>query len=130
MKADHRVRRIYPDLTMERLREESAKIHPEVLFVERSDVVSAVTETRASLPYMTKYEFTAILSARKNQLANGASPMISLDGIDTRDPRFLDTVARQEIYEKKLPFLWICRRMPDNKNEFWCTTELEVMWAE
>jgi len=115
---------------MDALRQSSAEIHPEVLFVERSDVVSAVAEPRVSLPYMTKYEFTAILSARKNQLANGASPMISLDGIDARDPRFIDTVARQEIYEKKLPFLWICRRMPDNKNEFWCTTELEVMWAE
>jgi hypothetical protein len=115
---------------METLRAQSATIHPEVLFIERSDMASAVSNPRTSLPYMTKYEFTAILAARKNQLSNGAIPMISLAGIDARDPRFLDTVARQEIYEKKLPFLWIHRRMPDNKNEFWCTTELEIVWSE
>lgn len=115
---------------MDSLRQSSAALHPEVVFIERSDVVSALANPRTSLPVMTKYEFTALLASRKNQLANGATPMISLDGIDTRDPIFLDTVARQELYEKKLPFLWICRRMPDNKNEFWCTTELEIVWAE
>lgn len=113
---------------MEELREKSAKLHPEVLFVERDNVIADLAEPRKTLPYLSKYEFTAVLSARKNQLANGAKPMVSLDELDPNDPQFLDKVARQEIYERKLPFLWIRRRMPDNKNECWCLSELEVAW--
>lgn len=115
---------------MDKLRATSSQLHPEVLFVERSDVVSVLPEPRKTLPYLTKYEQTAVLSARKNQLANGAQPMVSLDSIDPNDPQFLDKVAKKEIYERKLPFLWICRRMPDEKNEYWCLTELEVLWGE
>lgn len=113
---------------MEQLREKAAILHPEVLFADRSDVIENLAVTRTTLPYLSKYEFTAVLSARKNQLANGARPMIPLADLDPNDPLFLDTVAKQEIYERKLPFMWIRRRMPDDKNEYWCLSELEVAW--
>lgn len=113
---------------MEELRQKAAILHPEVRFVDRTDMIENLNKPRTTLPILFCYEWTAVLSARKTQLENGARPMISLDDIDPNDPRFIDKVAKQEIIEKKLPFLWIRRRMPDKTNEFWCLSELEVIW--
>lgn len=116
--------------TMDALREKSEQLHPEVLFMDRANLLESLTsKPRTTLPYLSKYEFTEVLAARKNQLANGALPTISIEGMDTNDPRFIHNIAEREILERKLPFLWLCRRMPDKKNEYWCLTELELSWV-
>jgi DNA-directed RNA polymerase subunit K/omega len=114
---------------MEALRVKSSKQHPEVVFTERADVLKSFETDRKTLPYLSKYEYTAVLASRKNQLANGAKPMIALDGLDMNDPLFIQKVAEREILERKLPFLWVCRRMPDDKNEYWAVSELELAWT-
>ena len=109
---------------MDPLRQTSLNKHPEVRPVARSEVK---TDERKTLGYYSKYEYTTILATRAQQLADGARPLVSLEGILPRDPLFVWKVAEKEIVEQKLPFI-IHRRMPDGKSEFWGTQELEKIW--
>ena len=109
---------------MDPLRAQSLSQHPEVRPVSRTEVK---TDERKTLPYYTKYEFTALLATRAQQLSEGARPLVSLEGILPGDPLFVWKVAEREIQEQKLPFL-IHRRMPNGKSEFWGTQELEQIW--
>jgi DNA-directed RNA polymerase I, II, and III subunit RPABC2 len=98
--------------------------HPEVKPVFRKDVQ---TESRMTQPYYTKYEYTTLLATRAQQLAEGARPMASLDGLKTSDPMFVWNLARREIEQRKLPFV-IRRQLPNGTAEFWNTQELELIW--
>ena len=93
--------------------------------------VPAITEAlktdRVMDPYYTKYEYVALLGTRIQQLSEGAQPLVSIDGMVTSDPRFLELVAKKEINEKKLPFI-IHRRIPNGQSEYWSAAELSVMW--
>ena len=109
---------------MDSIREKSLAKHPEVRPVPRSEITTA---DRKTLPYYNKYEHTALYATRAQQLADGARPLVSLEGILPSDPMFVWTVAEREILEQRLPFL-IHRRMPDGKSEFWSTRELETIW--
>jgi DNA-directed RNA polymerase subunit K/omega len=64
---------------------------------------------------------------RAQQIAEGAKPLVSLDGMFTSHPEFCWKVAEKEVFEKKLPFI-IHRRMPDGVSEYWSAQELSVMW--
>lgn len=93
----------------------------------RNEVVDTIKQPRITREYFTKYEQTALLGVREQQLAEGAKPLVSLDGLKTSDPRFLQKVAERELEQRKLPFL-IRRRMPNGQSEYWSAQELEVMW--
>ncbi len=82
---------------------------------------------RITMPYFTKYEYTTLMGTRAQQLADGAKPLISLDGILTSSPRFVWDVADREIKEKKLPFI-VHRRFPTGASEYWSATELNIIW--
>jgi DNA-directed RNA polymerase I, II, and III subunit RPABC2 len=101
--------------------------HPEVKPVFRNQVVEAIAQPRITWEYFTKYEFTALLATRAEQLAHGSKPLVSLDGLKTSDPMFIWNVAIREIDQRKLPFL-IRRQMPNGTAEYWSAQELEVMW--
>jgi DNA-directed RNA polymerase I, II, and III subunit RPABC2 len=95
--------------------------------VFRKEVIEQSTQPRLTQPYFTRYEFTTLLATRAQQLAEGAMPMASLDGLKTSDPLFVWALARREIEQRKLPFL-VKRRLPSGRSEFWSAQELEVMW--
>lgn len=84
-------------------------------------------DERKTMRYYSKYEYTALLAQRAQQIADGARPLVSLDGILPSDPLFNLKVAEREIHEQKLPFL-IHRRMPGGTSEFWSTQEMEKIW--
>ena len=109
---------------MQNLRTNSLVNHPEVRPIDRKEVN---LDERKTLRYYSKYEYTALLATRAQQLADGARPLVSLEGILPGDPLFVWKVAEKEILEQRLPFL-VNRRMPDGKSEFWSTQELEKMW--
>lgn len=109
---------------MEALREKARANHPEVLPVIRENVK---TENRVTLPYYSKYEYTALLGTRAQQLADGAKPLISVDKFNASDPHFVWKVAEREILEQKLPYI-IRRRIPGGGEEFWSATELTRIW--
>jgi DNA-directed RNA polymerase subunit K/omega len=112
---------------MEQVRFDSKIIHPEVQSVSRESVQDALKQNRITLPYYSKYEQVALIGTRAQQLAEGAKPLVSLDGMFTSDPKFVWNVAEKEIFEKKLPFI-IHRRLPNGTSEYWNTQELSVIW--
>lgn len=101
--------------------------HPEVKPVFRNEVVENVKEPRITREYFTKYEYTALMATRAQQLADGAKPLVELTGLKTSDPLFVWNVAKREIAMRKLPFL-IRRQMPNGTSEFWSAQEMEVAW--
>jgi DNA-directed RNA polymerase I, II, and III subunit RPABC2 len=101
--------------------------HPEVKPIFRNEVIEAIKQPRTTQPYFTKYEYTALLSMRAQQLAEGARPLASLDGLKTSDPMFVWNLARREIEQRKLPYI-VRRPMPNGASEFWSTQELEIVW--
>ena len=112
---------------MEQLRFDSKVLHPEVQSVTRESVIDSISAGRVTRPYYTKYEFTALVGTRAQQIAEGAKALVSLDGMLTSDPQFVWKVAEKEVLEQKLPFI-IHRRIPNGKSEYWSATELTTMW--
>ena len=101
--------------------------HPEVKPIFRNEVIEAIKQPRRTQPYFTKYEYTALLSMRAQQLAEGARPLANFDGLKTSDPMFVWNLARREIEQRKLPYI-VRRPLPNGTSEFWSTQELEIMW--
>ena len=112
---------------MEALRESSKLLHPEVISITRDDIIEAQKVARTTLPYYSKYEYTTLLGTRAQQLAEGAKPLTSLEGMVTSHPQFVWNLAQKEILEQKLPFI-IHRRLPNGVSEYWSTMELSVIW--
>ena len=101
--------------------------HPEVKPIFRNEVIEAVKQPRITREYFTKYEYTALLSMRAQQIADGAKPLVGLEGLKASDPMFVWNVAKREIEQRKLPFI-IRRQLPDGNSEFWSAQELEMIW--
>jgi DNA-directed RNA polymerase I, II, and III subunit RPABC2 len=112
---------------MEELRFESRILHPEVQSVQREKVAETLKTERVTEPYYTKYEYTCLVATRAQQIADGARPLISLDGMLTSDPRFVWNVAEREVREGVLPFI-IHRRLPSGISEYWSAMELKIIW--
>ena len=112
---------------MDDVRVSSKLLHPEVLPVSRDTIQKELEKPRTTLPYFTKYEHTALVYTRAQQLADGAKPLVSLDGLLPSDPQFVYELAIKEIAEQKLPYI-IHRRFPDGSSEYWNATELSVIW--
>ena len=112
---------------MEKVRFDSKVLHPEVQPIGREQLQEALSVAKTTMPYYTKYEQVALIGTRAQQLADGAKPLVSLDGMMTSDPRFVWNVAEREVLERKLPFI-IHRRLPNGVSEYWSAMELSVMW--
>jgi DNA-directed RNA polymerase subunit K/omega len=112
---------------MESLRETSKILHPEVLSITRETIQESLKEERKTLPYYSKYEYTALLGTRAQQLAEGAKPLVELKGLVQSDPQFVWNLAHKEIIEQKLPFI-VHRRLPNGVSEYWSASELTVIW--
>jgi DNA-directed RNA polymerase I, II, and III subunit RPABC2 len=112
---------------MEKLRYDSKLLHPEVQSISRSQITEALKNPKITLPYYSKYEYVTLVGTRAQQLAEGARPLISLDGMITSDSTFVWKVAEKEILEKRLPFI-IHRRIPNGQSEYWSASDLTVMW--
>ena len=83
---------------MDELKVSSRILHPEVQSVSREEIQ---TKERKTLPYYTKYEQTALLGIRKQQLADGALPLVDTKEFIPSSPLFLEQVAKKEIYDPK-----------------------------
>jgi DNA-directed RNA polymerase I, II, and III subunit RPABC2 len=101
--------------------------HPEVKPVFRPEVVEALKTPRTTKPFFTKYEYVDMLAARAQQIADGAKPLVGLEGLKTSDPMFLWNVAKREIEQRKLPFM-VRRQLPNGTSEYWSAQELEMSW--
>ena len=98
-----------------------------VKFIYRDEIVKAQETPRITLPYFSKYEYTALLAERVDLLSKGAPPMVPIQEFNRDDPRLLWKVAEREILERKLPLI-IHRELPGGRSEFWSLSELELAW--
>jgi len=112
---------------MEQVRFDSKLLHPEVQSISRQELQDALAKPKMTLPYYTKYEQVNLIATRAQQLAEGAKPLVSLDGMMTSDSRFVWKVAELEVQEHKLPFI-VHRRLPNGVSEYWSATELTAIW--
>lgn len=112
---------------MEELRSSSKTLHPEVQAISRENVQESLKNPKSTLPYYYKYEQVSAIATRAQQLAEGARPLVSIEGMVTSAPDFVWKVAEKELREKRLPFI-LHRRIPNGKSEFWSTNELSIMW--
>jgi DNA-directed RNA polymerase subunit K/omega len=69
---------------------------------------------RRSVPFVTRFERTAMLGVRMQQLAGGAPTTLSDD--EQRGLSTPDEVARRELDLGKMPFL-LQRKLPDGTQE-------------
>ena len=96
-------------------------------FIHRADIVKAQESTRTTLPYFSKYEYTALLSMRTQQLYDGAPPLVPVQEFNRDNPRFFWNIAEREVLERKLPFI-IRRHLPNGSSEYWSVSELKMKW--
>ena len=96
-------------------------------FILRADIVKAQETPRTTLPYFTKYEYTALLGFRRQQLNDGAIPLVPIQEFNRDDPDLYLKIAEREILERKVPYI-IRRELPGGVSEYWSVSELELAW--
>ena len=76
----------------------------------------------ASRPIMSKYEKTKVIGIRTQQIAGGASTLVSVPAGVT-NPR---DIAIAELEQNKLPFV-IVRTMPSGIKEYWKVKDMIIL---
>ena len=87
-------------------------------FIQNYDQLKINYRTR---PFLNKYEKTAIISERSQQIANGAKALL-------KNPESYNSVyeiALEELRQKKIPF--IIGRPYSNGIEYWKLEDLEIL---
>lgn len=79
------------------------------------------TEERITKPILTKYERVRILGDRRQQLTQGAKPM--LKGVDGLSPK---EISNLELKNGVIPFI-IVRTLPSGMQEHWKISELQII---
>ncbi len=74
-----------------------------------------------TLNIITIYEKTSVLGLRKQQIAKGAPSTLSKKILEKLTS--LDEIVEKEYELKKIPFI-ICRKLPNNINEYWKIKDL------
>lgn len=72
-------------------------------------------------PYLTKYEKTAVISERSQQLANGAESFL----INPKSYNSVYEIALEELRQGKIPF--IIQRPSSNRSEYWKLEDLKIL---
>jgi len=96
-------------------------------FIQRDDVIESQKAPRITAPYFSKYEYTALIGIRAQQLADGGTPFVNIQEFNRDDPRLIWNIAERELLEQKLPFV-LRRKLPDGSSEYWGIHELELAW--
>jgi DNA-directed RNA polymerases I, II, and III subunit RPABC2 len=85
--------------------------------ISREEIEMARSKPKCSIPFLTKFERTALISERAVQIASG-SPTTIVTSL--RDPIL---IAEQELKERKIPLV-VRRKFPDEEdNEEWTLSE-------
>lgn len=109
-------------MTYKSIGEDECIYEPNAIIIDdfETDIPEAVVhkhEDKITKPYLTKYEFTCLLSNRVQQLSLGAKPMVkNISGLSP------DNIARLEIKNKVIPLI-ILRPLPGKITEQWKITE-------
>lgn len=94
---------------------------PPTIIQDYNDIFVVDARAHKTRNIMTKYEKTAVLSLRLQQLARGAPPCV-----DTAQLSDMRAVALEELAQGKLPFV-VVRSLPDDTKEYWKIRDLTVL---
>jgi DNA-directed RNA polymerase subunit K/omega len=87
--------------------------------IQRDDSGRIIDKFHRSLPYLTKYERSGIVSERAAQLSKGYQPLI-----EDINPQWTNVqIAEAEVKKKALPMI-LKRRLPNGTTEYWPLEEL------
>lgn len=102
------------------IKEEIPEEEFQVQIVDYSQTLADMNQERITIPYLTKYERTQLISARAQQLSMGAIPTVETQGLkNTVD------IAEKELKERKIPLI-IRRVLPNKQHEDWKIEELLI----
>lgn len=82
-------------------------------------------EKKITIPILTKYERTKILSFRSQQITENSPVLIDLEKMTL--PLTPYNIALEELKQQKIPFK-IKRKLPDNTYEVWKITEFKKIF--
>lgn len=110
--------------TTERMGKKSSVGVIEIEVVETNDSAksSKTKKERKTSPYMTKYEFTRLISARAMQISISSDPCLDEDE-EMMEPL---EIAKKELYERTIPWV-IIRKLPDGSEEIWHVKDMHIM---
>lgn len=94
--------------------------HEEDIAILREDYEN-LKKKYITRPFLNKYEKTAVISERSQQLANGSLPLL-------KNPEVYSSVyeiALEELRQGKIPF--IIRRPLSNGYEYWKLEDLKIL---
>jgi DNA-directed RNA polymerase I, II, and III subunit RPABC2 len=74
---------------------------------------------KKTIPFLTKFEKARIMGVRLQQLAYGAKPRVSIEGLNS-----IQEIVQQELIQRKIPFI-IRRTLPNNSYEDWRIEEFK-----
>lgn len=74
---------------------------------------------KKTIPFLTKFEKARIMGVRLQQLAYGAKPRVSIEGLNS-----IQEIVQQELIQRKIPFI-IRRTLPNNSYEDWRMEEFK-----
>ncbi len=78
------------------------------------------SKNKHTTEFMTKYEYTRLLTKRGEELKRGSLPLIDHGKcIDVLE------IARQEISERVVPF-FIIRKLPNGNEDIWCIKDMHI----
>lgn len=81
-------------------------------------------DTNTSIRILTKYEKTAMMGVRIEQLAQGAPSTLSDD--ELKGLQTVEAICEKELATKKIPFL-VLRTLPSGKQEIYRVEDLSVL---
>lgn len=92
-------------------------------FIQRDKNGNICDPMHQTIPFLTMYERTRVLSERVGQLDAGAEPLVPVPP-ELRYNNY--EISIQELVHKKLPFI-IQRPLPDNTCEYWKLVDLQLI---
>ena len=96
----------------------------EDLVIDKNNIVIIEKEKRKSIPILTKYEITRIISIRSSQIENGGEPCIKIEDDDKiKNPI---QIAKLELLMGQSPLI-LRRKMYSNYYEEWKVKELKII---
>lgn len=96
----------------------------EDLVIDNNNIIIIDKEKRKSLPILTKYEITRIISIRSSQIENGSEPCIYIENTEIKNNPI--KIAKLELLMGESPLI-LRRKMYSNYYEEWRVKELKII---
>ena len=98
---------------------EELDLEEDLIVVDEEDRKNVYSEEKITLPVMTAYEKSGVITRRVHQLNDGFRSFFSEEELKTRGISKSYDIAMLEFSEGKLPPYMIKRTLPNGRYELW-----------